>query len=174
MENKCYLDIAKEEDKQHLYRWFSDKEFLATYDYIPPVPMSEEAVNKMMADYCEKNNSIVFIIRNAEGKAIGLAGYFNIIKENLVATLFIGLGDKEDRGKGYGKESLKLLLKYGFNDLRLHRIQLNVLPFNPAGIRLYESAGFVKEGELKEFVLRDGKRLNLHMYGLLSDQYTDK
>ena len=37
----------------------------------------------------------------------------------------------------------------------LHRIQLSVAPFNPAGIRAYEKAGFVEKGRHREAVLQD-------------------
>ena len=42
-------------------------------------------------------------------------------------------------------------------EMGLNRIQLGVAPFNPAGIRAYEKAGFVEEGRLRESVLHDGR-----------------
>jgi len=77
------------------------------------------------------------------------------------------LGKRKKEGKGYGKETIKLLLNYGFNELNLYRIQLNVLEFNIHAIHLYERFGFKKEGAFREFVLRDGNRYDLLLYGLL-------
>ncbi len=88
-----------------------------------------------------------------------------------MATLFIGIGNKNIRGKGYGKEALKILLDYGFNDRDFHRIQLNVLEFNHGAIALYEKAGFKKEGVFREFVLREGSRYDLYLYGLLKREW---
>jgi RimJ/RimL family protein N-acetyltransferase len=165
-----YLDKINKKDMPSLYKWFSDVEFLTSYDYVLPVPMSEEKVEQTIAEYNEENNSIIFAIRASEGEhnpIIGIAGCYDIIKDNKVATLFIGIGDKGQQGKGYGKKALAELLEYGFKTLKLHRLQLNVIAFNTPAIALYEKAGFIKEGTMKEFVLRDGKRYDLYMYAKL-------
>lgn len=165
--SRVYLDTINKEDMPSLYKWFSNIEFLSTYDYVLPIPMSKEKVDKMISDYNEENNSIVFAIRTIEGNIIGIAGYDDIIKDNMVATLFIGLGDENYLGKGYGKEAMLELLNYGFNTLNLYRIQLNVISFNIPAIKLYEKVGFQKEGTMKEFVLRNGQRYDLYMYAKL-------
>lgn len=51
---------------------------------------------------------------------------------------------------------MRVIVGYGFREMGLHRIQLGVAPFNPAGIRAHEKAGFVEEGRLRESVLHDG------------------
>ncbi len=169
--NRVFLDKIKKEDMQYLYKWFSDTEFLSSYDYVAPVPMSKEKVDKTIADYNEENDAIIFAIRNEDNKIIGIAGYYDIVKDNQVATLFIGIGDKNQQGKGYGKKALDELLNYGFNTLNLYRIQLNVIAFNTPAIALYEKAGFKKEGTMKEFLLRDSKRYDLYMYAKLKNDY---
>ena len=165
--SRIILDTINKEDMPSLYKWFSNTEFLSIYDYVLPIPMSKDKVDKMISDYNEENNSIVLAIRTTEGNIIGLAGYDDIIKDNQVATLFIGIGDENYLGKGYGKEAIFELLNYGFNTLNLYRIQLNVLSFNTPAITLYEKVGFKKEGTMKEFVLRNGLRHDLYMYAKL-------
>jgi RimJ/RimL family protein N-acetyltransferase len=170
-----FLSAIEEEDKDYLYSWFNDSEFLKFYDYYPPVPQSKEEVDKNMKYYENNERSFIFAIRLKESnQIIGVAGYDDVISENKVATLFIGIGRNDLRGKGYGKEALKLLLDYGFNNKDFHRIQLNVLSFNERAIALYEKAGFVKEGTYREFVLRDNKRYDLYLYGLLKHEWENK
>jgi RimJ/RimL family protein N-acetyltransferase len=72
------------------------------------------------------------------------------------ATLGIALG-REHISRGYGSDAMRTIVDYGFRELGLHRIQLIVAPFNPAGIRAYEKAGFVEEGRHRESVLHDGR-----------------
>lgn len=179
MSPRVFLNKINEEDMKPIYSWFSDTDFLKFYDYIPPIAQTEKEVDKTFSDYKENEESDIFAIKLIENnQTVGIAGFDDIVKENKVATLFIGIGDKNIRGKGYGTESLNLLLEYGFNVLDFHRIQLNVLEFNKAGIALYEKSGFKKEGIFREFVLRDGKRYNLYLYGLLKREWeilqTDK
>ncbi|MFE9690399.1 GNAT family N-acetyltransferase [Micromonospora sp. NPDC005806] len=59
------------------------------------------------------------------------------------------------RGRGLGTEAVRLIVGYGFTQLGLHRISLEVFAFNPRARRVYEKAGFVAEGTLRQ-VLRDG------------------
>ena len=164
------LTEIKREDMEHIYGWFCDTEFLKYYDYYPPVPLKKADVDKMFNYYKESGKSKVFAVRN-DSLIIGVAGFDDIIKENQVATLFIGLGNKNERGKGYGRETMNLLLEYGFENLNFHRIQLNVLEFNDKAIALYEKCGFKKEGIFREFALRDEKRYNLLLYGLLKYEW---
>lgn len=170
-----FLSSIEEKDKKHLYSWFQDSEFLRFYDYYPPVPQSKEEVDKNLKYYENNEKSFIFAVRLKEdGQIIGVAGYDDIIMENKVATLFIGIGNNDLRGRGYGKEALKLLLDYGFYNKDFHRIQLNVLSFNERAIALYEKAGFVKEGTYREFVLRDNERYDLYLYGLLKNEWESK
>ncbi len=165
---KLALNKIVKEDMEFIYEWFSDSEFLKFYDYMPPEPQTKKEVNEVFNAYEKNEGSDVFAIRLlGNNQIIGIAGFDDIVKENKVATLFIGIGNKNIRGKGYGKDALNQLLDYGFNELNFHRIQLNVLEFNVAAIALYEKAGFKREGIFREFVLRDGKRYDLYLYGLL-------
>ena len=166
------LERIKNDDMTYIYEWFKDVEFLKFYDYMPPVPQSKEEVDRTFNDYEKNEQSDVFAIRLIENnQIIGIAGFDDIVKENKVATLFIGIGDKNVRGRGYGTKALKLLIEYGFEKLDFHRIQLNVLEFNTAAISLYESEGFKREGTYREFVLRDDKRYDLLLYGLLKSEW---
>lgn len=167
-----YFSNIEKEDMLYLYKWFSDIEFLNYYDYIPPVPQCEDKVYKTFDEYKTKNESEVFAIKLcADNKIIGIAGFDDIIKSNETATIFIGIGNKELRGKGYGKESLNILLNYGFNIMNLHRIQLNVIEFNVSAIKLYESVGFKKQGIYREFVPRENIRYDLFLYDLLKTEW---
>lgn len=167
-----YLSNITQDSMQEIYKWFSETEFLKYYDYLPPIPQTKEQVDKTFQDYETSNTSKVFDIKLIDSnKTIGILGLDDIVEENKVATLFIGIGDKSYHGKGYGFEALKLLLYYGFNIMNLYRIQLNVLEFNNSAIKLYEKAGFIKEGTFRQFVLRDKKRFDLFLYGLLCTEY---
>ena len=72
-----------------------------------------------------KNNSVPFVVIKLENdEMIGTVGLEHINQINKSATLGIMIGEKENRGKGYGEEAINLLLDYGFNYLNLNNNQL--------------------------------------------------
>jgi RimJ/RimL family protein N-acetyltransferase len=86
------------------------------------------------------------------------------------ATLGIALG-REYVGRGYGTDAVRVIVNYGFREMGLHRIQLSVAPFNPAGIRAYEKAGFVEEGRHRESVLHDGRWYDEVLMSILDHEW---
>lgn len=154
--------------------WFKNIEFLELYDYVPPKSKSYEEVEKIIKDYEEDKDSVVFgIFTEEHNSLIGIAGFYDILWENEVATLFIGIGDYKNRGLGYGKKALIELINYGFYVLGFHRIQLNVISYNRKAKLLYESLGFVKEGTYREFVYRQGKRIDMYLYSILKPEWSE-
>ena len=169
------LGAIKEQDLDIIFEWFDDYEFLTYFDMLPAVPETRAQVNEMLDYFMKSKDKVILAIRHkASNKIIGITGFDDIQWNNGTATLFIGIGDKEHTGKGYGKEALKMLIDFGFYEFNLHRIQLNVIAYNERAIGLYESLGFVKEGAYREFINRGGKRVDLYLYGLLKHEWSMK
>ncbi len=88
-----------------------------------------------------------------------------------MAWLAIGIGERENWGKGIGGEAMTLALDFTFRELNLHRVQLTVFEYNERAIALYERLGFVREGVCREFMQRDGRRYDMYLYGLLRREW---
>ena len=86
------------------------------------------------------------------------------------ATLAIGLG-REYIGRGYGTDAVRVIVGYGFREMGLHRIELSVAPFNPAGLRAYAKAGFVEEGRRRGAVLHDGRWYDELLMSILDHEW---
>ena len=63
----------------------------------------------------------------------------------------------ESRNRGLGSEATRLIVDYVFEHLPVNRIGLEVFSFNPRAIRVYERAGFVREGVLRSALYWDGE-----------------
>jgi RimJ/RimL family protein N-acetyltransferase len=74
-------------------------------------------------------------------------------------------------GQGMGTEATRLIVGYGFETLRLHRISLEVYAFNPRARRAYEKAGFVAEGVLRDALLWDGERVDATVMSILAPEW---
>jgi len=173
--NMIRLTAMKQNELGALEAWFNEVSFLRYYDMLPAIPQSNQQLDAYVKDFEESNEKILFAIRtNDTEKLIGIAGFDEIIWSNGVATVFIGIGDANDHGKGLGTEAMALLLDFGFNELNFHRIQLSVISYNQAAIKMYESLGFIQEGTYREFICRDGKRFDLQLYGLLNHEWRNQ
>jgi ribosomal-protein-alanine N-acetyltransferase len=59
-------------------------------------------------------------------------------------------------GRGYMTEGLGLVVRYAFEQLRLHRLEANIQPGNHASLRLVQRLGFRNEGSSPEMLFIDG------------------
>jgi RimJ/RimL family protein N-acetyltransferase len=76
-------------------------------------------------------------------------------------------------GKGYGTDAMRVVLRYAFTELNLHRVSLDVFSYNPRAIRSYEKAGFKYEGCMRSRVQRDGKRWNMVFMGIMKEEWEE-
>ncbi len=79
-----------------------------------------------------------------------------------------------EKGKGYGRQTVRLITKMCFEQYDCHRLWLDVFDFNPQARKLYESEGFVFEGTLRDCKKRDGSYLSMHVLSMLSSEYNDR
>jgi RimJ/RimL family protein N-acetyltransferase len=87
------------------------------------------------------------------------------------ATYSVGLFVAALRGQGLGREITRLVVAWGFGDLGLHRIELEVLAFNTRAIRCYLACGFRQEGVRREAELYPDGWKDLISMGLLRSEY---
>jgi RimJ/RimL family protein N-acetyltransferase len=75
---------------------------------------------------------------------------------------------REARGRGIVPRALRLLCRYGFEELGLGRLELITDPDNAASQRVAEKVGFRREGVLRSHLLHpDGRRRDSVMFSLL-------
>lgn len=90
------------------------------------------------------------------------------------AYVGIGLGAREDWGKGYGTDAMKIMLRFAFAEVNLRRVTLNTFEYNPRAIRSYEKAGFKREGIMRGALLKDGRRWDMIYMGILREEWLER
>ncbi|MEU1267029.1 GNAT family protein [Streptomyces sp. NPDC005799] len=75
------------------------------------------------------------------------------------------------RGRGVGTEATRLVVAHGFEQLGLHRIQLEAYGHNRRALHVYEKVGFVLEGVRREAAWRDGVWVDEVVMGLLDREW---
>jgi RimJ/RimL family protein N-acetyltransferase len=106
-----------------------------------------------------------------DGKIIGDIALQDIDYKNRSCSIGMGLSKKEYRNNGYGKEAVKMILEYGFNNIGLERITASTLEMNISAQKSLEKIGFKLEGKDRKAVYFGGKRYDKYRYGLLAEEY---
>lgn len=163
------LTAMRPEDASVVTRWYEDSEFGRLYDASTAYPRSETSVVRLVED---RRGDYFFAIRTLYSDAlIGLIDIGGIEQSNRVGWLALAIGDPANRGRGYGSDALRLMLRFAFHEVNLHRVQLTVFAYNTPAIRLYEKFGFTREGVFRDYILRDGQRHDMFLYGLLAHEW---
>ncbi len=121
------------------------------------LPVSELEHQDFYRALLKDKSRIFFSIQNPRGKFIGVCALKNIDSKNRKAELYICLHGSPARGKGYGAEAVKALLRYAFDTLNLNRVYLYTPAYNAAALRCYRSVGFVEEGRARQDLYSGGR-----------------
>ena len=84
------------------------------------------------------------------------------------------IGEPEHWNQGYGREVARRMLEYAFEELNLNRVELRVNAANPAGIKAYEAAGFVREGTLRQAGWVEGRYEDMLVMSVLREEWQGK
>ncbi len=170
------LRAIEREDLPRLLAFNNDIEVELAGGGDPPWPQS---MARLAADF-ERNvaeggrdggkDGVTFAIE-AYGSIIGICALFAVDSFGRTAELGISIGDKTSWGQGYGRETVGLLVGYGFRMLNLRRIFLRVHGRNERAIRAYRAAGFIEEGRLRGHVWSDGAYDDIVLMGVLRDEW---
>ena len=166
------LVAPAEEDAALLSRWTEDADYLRALDSDYARPVSTQEIAGRLNPEQRDPNWLEFHLRTLEDDhLIGFVALHSIEWNNGSALLSIGIGEPAYRGKGYGTDALQLILRYAFAELNLHRIGLDVISDNTRAIQAYKKAGFLHEGTLRSAVLRDGRRHDRMLMGILREEW---
>jgi RimJ/RimL family protein N-acetyltransferase len=163
-------------DAEIVSKWSHDPEYLRLLSADIAKPLSPFQIKKQYEDWekdAEKQrNQFNFAVHlKGDDRLIGFTRLFRIEWTHGTAALQIGIGDRSDRGKGYGTEALRMLLRYAFDEINLYRLAATTAEYNTGAIRFFERAGFVVEVRRRQAIQRDGKRWDAVMLGLLRDEW---
>jgi RimJ/RimL family protein N-acetyltransferase len=165
--------LNAEADAEAFARWDMDSEYLRQLDSGPHLPNQakkiREAIEKQQN---EDSTTVEFSVRAlADDRLIGFVAFDGINWQHGDTFVAIGIGDPAYRGNGYGTDAMQVMLRYGFVELDLYRIQLDAFSYNERAIKSYLKAGFVMEGRMRGMLLRDGRRWDFVYMSVLREEW---
>lgn len=135
-------------DYPAVYAWRNELATWFATSPKPPVPEPYEAFVERYAQSVRSDTNAEFAI-DVDGELVGRCGLFSVDPLSRHGEVGIRLGP-EHRGKGYGREALRVLVAYAFGPRNLRRVWLETLASNTPALRAYVAAGFVEEARLRE------------------------
>jgi len=170
--HRLLLRAAEPRDAADIRRLAGAREVAATTLNIPH-PYPEGAAEGWIAHQAqgwEDGSDAGFAIFEREGEA-------------LVGGIGLRLASGHQRGelgywiavpywnRGYCTEAAAELLRFGFEELALHRIHASHFANNPASGRVMEKIGMRHEGRRRGHVLKCGEFLDLEEYAVLAEEW---
>lgn len=168
-ENKVELIPLRLEDVDALYS-LTDKnrehlrEWLPWVDTTRTVDDTKGFVEMALKQQTDKSGIHFGIWYKRE--LVGVVGYHYVNYANKKATIGYWL-DKDSQGKGIMTAAVNLIIKYGFENLDLHRVEIMCAVENEASNAVALRLGFEKEGTIKESEWVDDHFVDQNIYGKL-------
>lgn len=109
-----------------------------------------------------------------DNSAVGTVILSDIDQKNGTAQIHIKMSKNDGRGKGYGTDAVRTMVKYAFCELRLNCIYANILSYNSVSMHVFEKCGFSKDGLLRQRVFKNGQYLDIFAYSITHKDYCEK
>lgn len=146
----------KSKDFKYIAGWIDDERSHALWCANNfPYPITTEAFHSFLEKTMEEWTVSAFVVTDDSGNIVGFFRY-SVNTESNEGFLASVIVDNKLRGKGYGRETIRLALRYAFEMTGAKLVQLNVFTENRDAKRCYESIGFVVRSIAKDaFVYKD-------------------
>ena len=142
------------------------------------IPENEDVTEKVVQDMIDEQNTSPQksytwnIILHKTNEFIGLAG-MNLSRDKYrTGEIYYKLLPVH-WGKGYATEVSKRLIKYGFEDFNLHRIEAGVALENKNSIKVLKKSGMTYEGLRRKILPIRGKWIDNYEYAIVEDDSRD-
>lgn len=154
------LRAVEKEDLKLLRDWRNISNFRRNFREVRELSLTDQ---EGWFDHLQKTKHINYMFTIVDlntQKPIGAAGllYINWIIRSADFSFYIGEDEAYIDDKGLAEEATQLLINYGFNNLNLHKIWMELYEFDKVKIDFFMTKfGFKKDGVLRDNCFEDGK-----------------
>lgn len=166
-----YLRPLEREDAPRLTGYLNDPAVRRTLATYRPIGVAQEQAFLEALASNDKDVVLGVVLRNGD-VLLGVTGLHRMEFRGRHAEFGLFIGDASYWGKGLGTEATRLMLDYGFGTLNLHRVWLQVFGHHTAAQRVYEKAGFRREGVQREHHFVEGRYTDGILMGVLRAEWT--
>ena len=160
--------LERQDLGQH-YRWAND-DTLRRLAGVPPEPRSLSQIEAWYVSLQSDQSQNVYSIKSGDAQMLGWVHLHDIDRRNGTAKLGLVV-DPEFWRQGVGFQALSAAVIHSFEDLRLARLEAEILSMNRPSMGLFEKLGFRHEGTKRQGYYTAGRRLDIELYGLLVSEF---
>lgn len=161
------------EDLPSMREWCNDPQitqYLSDIFLYPHTLNGTESYLNALLEGTTDQKGFIIADRGTE-QYIGQIDLFHIDWKNRCAELGMVIGNTLLHNQGIGTAAIKLLQRFVFLELNLHRLQLEVHDFNLPAIRCYAKCGFQEEGRLRKKHFSRGNYSDIICMSILQEEY---
>lgn len=143
-------------DFEEIKNWITEERMHAMWcANLIQFPIERENFEKIMEEAAERFGDSPYVATSDEGELIGFFCYSVNLDNNEGMLKFVMINPRY-RGRGYGKEMLRLVVKYAFEITKAQAVHLNVFPENSGAKKCYEAVGFKeRKTDLNAFTYKE-------------------
>lgn len=152
--------------------WVSKPEIQHLYS--EPTYNTIDEVNGLLQKYIDNysnSNYYRWAIEDSESKrCIGQIAFYLVDMKNHFAEIEYCIAT-DYQNRGLMTEAVSAVIKFGFEEIGLHKIQISTKEINAPSKRVIEKSGFTYEGTLRDYFYHDGKYLDRLYFSMLESEY---
>jgi RimJ/RimL family protein N-acetyltransferase len=159
-------------DVELFLRWLNDAE--VTQHLASRAPLGRAYEERWIERLLESHGKDTYhfvICRLDDGEPIGSVALDELDLVNGSAGVGIVIGEKGLWGMGYGTDAMDAVLDFGFGQLRLERVWLDVFVGNDRAVASYRKSGFVLEGTLRSAHFTRGRHVDVQRMAVLREEW---
>ena len=160
------------EEYYNVFENYNQVEIMAYFGFTTEEQFLEEK-KKYDGGITNYRTSMIYfhLIEKQSNKIIGTCAFHNWFAQHSRAEIGYHMQNEESKNKGYMKEAMLPVLDYGFNEMKLNRIEAFIGTQNIPSQRLVKHYGFIQEGHLRSHYCKDGVIEDSLVFGLLKKDF---
>lgn len=156
-----------------LMYWISDP--LVQFLYGEPIYVNHQELAEPLGKYISSYEKMDYyrwaVILKETNKCIGQVAFFLVDSKNHFGEIEYCIG-RNFQKKGFATETTKAVMKYGFETINFHKIQICHREGNTASQKVIQKCGLKYEGMLRDFFYRDDQYFGRLYYSTLKEEWS--
>lgn len=151
----------------------SDSEAIRLMEWGIELPKNDIDVAEMSDKYdnFKDNFRKMFAIETlSNNQLVGFINLNSLDHKNGVFSFGLGV-NREYRNSGYATEATRIVMRYGFYELRMQKCNSSCVEINEASLTFHKNLGFIEEGRRRRIIYMNGKFYDNILLGITREEF---